>query len=161
MAVTDVSLRWRWARVLEAADGGVSAATTLPGSGLGGAARGGSAALPEEAGAQRVPAWEGREDGPGGWNLDCGQGRAERVLSIERHLPSCAGEARVPCGCIDVSSSSSVSHSAPPFFCLYCLFFFFFHFCIKKKTLFSMSFCLSFFLFTLQLRTPSPRTVTI
>ena len=40
-------------------------------------------------------------------------------------------------------------------------FFFFFHFCIKKKTLFSMSFCLSFFLFTLQLRTPSPRTVTI
>lgn len=71
--ITDVSLRWRWARTLEAADGGVSAVTTVPSSGLGGTACRGSAALPEEAGTQRVPAWEGRVEGLGGWNLDCGQ----------------------------------------------------------------------------------------
>ena len=38
MTITDLSLRWRCARILEATDGGVSAVTTVPGSGLGGTA---------------------------------------------------------------------------------------------------------------------------
>lgn len=36
MTVTDMSVRWRWACILKAADGGVSAVTTIPSSGLGG-----------------------------------------------------------------------------------------------------------------------------
>lgn len=73
MIIHDVSLRWRWAHILEAADGSVSAVKTLPSSGLGGAACRGSAALPEEAGTwqRRVPPWEGREEGLDGRNLDC------------------------------------------------------------------------------------------
>lgn len=34
--ITDMSLRWRWAHILEAADGDVSTVTAIPGSGLGG-----------------------------------------------------------------------------------------------------------------------------
>ena len=73
MIIPDVCLRWRWARILKAADGSVSAVTTLPRSGLGGTTCRGSAALPEEAGTwqRRVPPWEEREEGLGARHLDC------------------------------------------------------------------------------------------
>lgn len=78
--VTDVSLRCRWARLLEAADGDVPAVKTVPGSGLGDSACRGPAALPEEAGTQRVGARE--ESGPGWAGQDVRMSLMSCLLSL-------------------------------------------------------------------------------
>lgn len=59
----DMFLRWRCARIPQAAGGCVSALTSLPGTGLGAAACRGPVALPEEAGTQRVPVLRGGKKG--------------------------------------------------------------------------------------------------
>lgn len=146
MTVTDTSIRWRWACILKAADGGVSAVTTIPSSGLGGTACWRSAALPEEAGTQRVPALGGNEEGLGRRNLDRGQGRGLCIcVYVDHWVLFClflGKKTRVRCR----SASLPVSHSSHLSFVssfLLCVFL------ASKNSLFSMPFYLSFFLFIL------------